>query len=683
MSAEQISISLFEHLRAHLGHRIQLLSCTKATLVHLSHSIEDVVLHEHLPALIFTGFQESSHWREETERYRALAAVAHQVCIFAGGALPEESDAKHLHVRLAGDDPLRQEWFLCVFSDRFSVVLCGQDQRVPAAEEATRQFATLLTFDPPMVEAVLDLVEQVVARYRPDRATSLRQARARFPVSAPDPALVTQFVHEMIRFEEQLNAALRAGEARMRAVMELTSDFVYEAAVLPDRRLEPIWVTDACTRITGYTLADFREHGVRSLVEADDWQVLRQHLDRLLAGITDTCELRVITRDGETRWLRVYARPEWAPGASRVGRILGAVQDVTARRRAEEALQQANADLTRWVGILEARNREMSLLNELGEWLQTCQASDEASTIVAQFAQRLFPGASGGLYLRAPLEALLERASSWGDSPPLARAFGLDECWGMRRGRVHVGHGHPRGLRCVHTQEDGDGEMICAPLVAQGELLGLLHLHWATDLEHESQSSLAQRQGLSVVVAEHIALALSNLQLRERLRQQAIRDSLTGLFNRRYMEDALGREVRRATRSGRPIGVIMFDLDHFKSFNDTHGHAAGDLLLREVGALLGRRVRAEDIACRFGGEEFVILMPDTAPEYARRRAEELCGAICELRLVVDGEQIDGVSASIGVATFPEDGSGCDELLRAADTNLYRAKAAARNQISGG
>lgn len=207
-SSEFIHISLFEHLQQHFGDRLQLLHCTKSTLVHISHTLEDLVLREQMPAILFTGFQESSHWRKETERYRALAAVAQQVCIFAGGSLPAESHEKQIHVRLHGDDPLRQEWFVCLLSPRFSVVLCGQDNQIQGTEEATRQFATIWTLDPEIINDVLDRCEEVVAYYRPDRAAQLHEARRNYPPINPDPQLISQFTWSLINFEEHLHQSL-------------------------------------------------------------------------------------------------------------------------------------------------------------------------------------------------------------------------------------------------------------------------------------------------------------------------------------------------------------------------------------------------------------------------------------------------------------------------------------------
>lgn len=221
-----IRVSLFEHLQHHFQDRLNLLHCTKATLVHLSHTLEDLVLSERLPAILFTGFQESSHWRKETERYRALAEVAQQVCIFAGGTLPPESNEKEIHVTLLGDDPLRQEWFLGILSPQFSVILCGQDRQAPFDREATRQFATVWTLDPVIVNEVLDLCETVVEQYRPDRAADLRAARQMFPPAPPNPALITRLSWSMIQFEEQLHQALTRTQVQLEQQLRWQEDLV-------------------------------------------------------------------------------------------------------------------------------------------------------------------------------------------------------------------------------------------------------------------------------------------------------------------------------------------------------------------------------------------------------------------------------------------------------------------------
>jgi diguanylate cyclase (GGDEF)-like protein len=195
------------------------------------------------------------------------------------------------------------------------------------------------------------------------------------------------------------------------------------------------------------------------------------------------------------------------------------------------------------------------------------------------------------------------------------------------------------------------------------------------------QHRLASHEAWALTVAEHIALALANLRLRESLHAQALRDSLTGLYNRRYMEQALDREILRATRSGRTVGVIMLDLDHMKNFNDSHGHAAGDMLLTVLGDFLVRHVRQEDIACRYGGEEFVVILPEASPAMVRSRAEELLKGVQGLHFNFHGTALRGVTASVGVAAFPGHGKTVAELLSAADGAMYAAKRQGRDRVA--
>lgn len=203
-----ISISLFRRLKAEFSE-LQSILCSKATLVHLSHTLEDIVLRNHLPALLFTGFQESSHWRKETQRYRELADIAQQVCIFAGKPLPLDSNARVLQVELEGDDPLRQEWFLLILSPQFSALLCGQDQQAAVEEESLRQFETFWTFDPAHITQALESVEAVLDHYAPDKALQLRVARTATPPTQPNPTLLMHFMFEMLRFQERLQQRLQ------------------------------------------------------------------------------------------------------------------------------------------------------------------------------------------------------------------------------------------------------------------------------------------------------------------------------------------------------------------------------------------------------------------------------------------------------------------------------------------
>jgi len=192
---------------------------------------------------------------------------------------------------------------------------------------------------------------------------------------------------------------------------------------------------------------------------------------------------------------------------------------------------------------------------------------------------------------------------------------------------------------------------------------------------------LPSRLQLATTFAVQTGLALANLKLREVLKEQAIRDPLTGLHNRRFLEEMLARELARARRNKTPLAVIMADVDHFKRFNDTYGHDAGDTVLRSVAQTLKDHIRGSDIACRFGGEEFTLVLPETAIDAAREKTESLRQAIASLVLSHAGRPLGTITMSFGLAIFPEHGSDAAGLLQAADQALYRAKNDGRNRVT--
>jgi diguanylate cyclase (GGDEF)-like protein len=347
------------------------------------------------------------------------------------------------------------------------------------------------------------------------------------------------------------------------------------------------------------------------------------------------------------------------------------------RRRAEVSLEQARADLHLWAQELEQRSREITLLGELSSLLQPCLTTDEAYQVIAASLDRLFPGEPGTLFVLREPAGLLLPAAVWGDPALPEREYTRDDCWALRRGCVHAVE--PAGVLCAHARPQPGHGSLCVPLIAQGTPVGVLHLQPVPSrsrLGGEQQLLAEAKRRLAVTVGEQVGLALANLHLRENLREQAIRDPLTGLFNRRHMQESLDREFHRAHRRQRPLGLILLDLDHFKKYNDTRGHQAGDALLRVIGEFLQTHIRGEDIACRYGGEEFLLILTDSALEDTRRRAEQLREGIKAL----PEEQRGMVTASLGVAVFPEHGFTASAVLRAADAALYQAKDEGRDRV---
>ena len=190
-------------------------------------------------------------------------------------------------------------------------------------------------------------------------------------------------------------------------------------------------------------------------------------------------------------------------------------------------------------------------------------------------------------------------------------------------------------------------------------------------------SNLIHHQDLAQIDQQTLRLQESEAGLRE----LSVRDPLTGLFNRRYMEETLDRELRRAERKTLPLGIIMIDLDHFKKFNDTHGHPAGDALLRQLGAFLKTHIRGSDIACRYGGEEFILILPEATLEASCERAEQVRLDLKQMAVYYEGWPLEPVTLSLGVAVFPDHGPDRTSILKAADAALYAAKAAGRDRVA--
>jgi diguanylate cyclase (GGDEF)-like protein len=349
--------------------------------------------------------------------------------------------------------------------------------------------------------------------------------------------------------------------------------------------------------------------------------------------------------------------------------------------RAKEELAQTNEKLLARVNDLNRMSEESSMIREMGDLLQTCLSISETCQIIRQAMEKLFPGESGALCLLNESRTLLDAAAVWGEFQPADGVFAPEDCWALRRGRAHFSEDRPTALRCPHLSRSSHSGLLCVPLMAQGESLGLLHLRAAgAPPAGTAQRDPQARQLLAERAAERIALALVNLKLRESLRWQSIRDPLTGLFNRRYLEESLDREIRRAIRNRRPLCILMIDLDHFKNFNDTYGHEAGDTLLAAVGGLLQSRIRVEDIACRYGGEEFALILPDAHQEFVLKRAEDLREEAKQLHVHYRGKPLEKITLSLGLSSYPEHGNSASELLRIADAALYRAKSGGRDRL---
>jgi diguanylate cyclase (GGDEF)-like protein len=361
--------------------------------------------------------------------------------------------------------------------------------------------------------------------------------------------------------------------------------------------------------------------------------------------------------------------------------------EISQRQIAQGQLAVANDRVRALLDDARRQTQEITQVSELGSLLQSCTSQKEAFRLVPERLRRILPDASGCISVLSPSKSRVESVAEWGPGPPADQIFTPGECWALRRGSTHAHGGGPSALKCPHLL--GDGPSICIPLIANGDAVGVLALQentLPTSADDVPRSSaVAWRRQLALSAAEHIAVAIANLNLRDALRLQAVRDSLTGLYNRRYMEEFLEHELRRAQRRHRPLAVMMLDLDHFKRYNDTFGHAVGDQTLAAVGETLLRSVRAEDVVCRYGGEEFVIVLPECSLRQAVTRADDIRLRLRDYCLQSDGQPRDPitVTVSIGVAAFDETDETTDRpnlLLKLADDALYQAKRTGRNCV---
>ncbi|MGY4302993.1 diguanylate cyclase (GGDEF)-like protein [Bradyrhizobium sp. USDA 4369] len=336
----------------------------------------------------------------------------------------------------------------------------------------------------------------------------------------------------------------------------------------------------------------------------------------------------------------------------------------------------------------ERLNAATRTLSELSEWLQSAKSEPELYQMISTVLGGLMPECTGALYIYADSRDVLEIAAEWNGSST-TRALHPDDCWSLRRGHVYIHGTSEVEFRCDHVHDGVNENYCCIPILAHGETVGLLHVEYNStgqETEAEAKARFADRARLGLACAEHLSIAIANVKLREGLRDQSLRDALTGLNNRRYLIETARRELLRAARSRTPVSVVTLDIDHFKSFNDNHGHEAGDTVLRHIGEILKATFADGEVPCRLGGEEFVVLLPNCTIEEAALRAEELRARVEALNISYGDGMLPRVTISVGVAAYPEAGIDLPEILRVADGALYRAKQRGRNRVelaSGG
>ena len=348
-------------------------------------------------------------------------------------------------------------------------------------------------------------------------------------------------------------------------------------------------------------------------------------------------------------------------------------QEMWEKDLARRTLDEQNEEMMQ---ALTERSKRATLLAKMGELLQSCQNREEVFTAALGFAPKIFPSRRGAMALFNPSHNLVEVTGQWHDCQLPVSTFEPDSCWALRTGHPHLVLAGDNTARCTHAS-GVESTYLCVPILAQGEALGILHVQ-ATDKDpNMGEAELS----FKTTFAAQVGLSVANIRLREALQTQSTKDPLTGLYNRRYLQETLEREIRRAIRAAQGLGILMLDLDYFKNFNDTYGHEAGDAVLREAASFLVRSVRAEDFVCRYGGEEFVVVLPTADVRAAEARAERIREKLRELVVMHNGRSLGLITVSIGVAALPNHGTSEKDLLESADAALYRAKREGRDRVA--
>jgi diguanylate cyclase (GGDEF)-like protein/PAS domain S-box-containing protein len=464
------------------------------------------------------------------------------------------------------------------------------------------------------------------------------------------------------------------------------------------------FVSDKLHAFSGFTREQTLGWGWSAVLHPDDVAACVDHWKHCVAtGEAYELESRIRRSDGIYCWFLVRAYPV-CDDHGHITKWIGSCTDIEHQKHNQQKLEEEikarteelaetntrlqkemmERDLARkeldqqnerMMQQLTERSRRATMLAKMGEHLQSCMTRDEVFAAALGFAPRIFPVTRGAVALLNSGRSLVEVLGSWAECKIPAPVFEPNFCWALRTGHPHLVVSGDTTAPCAHAAGVTDS-YLCIPILAQGETLGILHVQATPEAPALGDAEIS----LKTTFAAQVGLSITNIRLREALRTQSIKDPLTGLHNRRYLEEMMERETRRAVRAEHGLGMLILDLDHFKKFNDTYGHDAGDTVLRETAVLLAKSVRAEDIVCRFGGEEFVIILPMADLKASQARGERIRSKIRELTVLHQGQSLGMITVSVGVAALPLHGTLPAELLAAADAALYRAKREGRDRV---
>jgi diguanylate cyclase (GGDEF)-like protein/PAS domain S-box-containing protein len=513
--------------------------------------------------------------------------------------------------------------------------------------------------------------------------------------------ITTAFLDRLLTAQRSLANSAREGEVYFRTLAEAVPGIIWTSA--PDG--SPDFFNDRWHSYSGLSFEQSCGAGWTKVLHPDDLSATLEKWEHSLrTGESYEIEYRFRrASDGAYRWFLARANPV-RNDKGEIIKWFGTCTDIEDQKHNQQILEEQIKDRTveladantrlqeemwekdsarreldqqneRMMRELTERSQRATLLAKMGEHLQSCINKDEVFAAALGFAPKIFPTSRGAVALFNSGRNLVEVTGSWTDCKLATTVFEPTSCWALRTGHPHLVVAGDMTAPCAHAS-GVKNTYLCIPILAQGEALGILHLQATEEAPTLADSELS----FKTTFAGQVGLSIANIRLREALRNQSIKDPLTGLYNRRYLEEMLEREIRRAVRAEQPLGILMLDLDHFKSFNDTYGHDAGDAVLRETATFVTKSIRVEDIVCRFGGEEFVVILPTADLDAARSRGERIRAKVKELTVLHQGQSVGRITVSIGVAALPMHGTSPKELFEAADAALYRAKREGRDRV---
>lgn len=432
----------------------------------------------------------------------------------------------------------------------------------------------------------------------------------------------------------------------------------------------------ALTEMIGYPQSELKKLSIKDIIYPED---LAKDLDaekRLMEGKLSYAQMekRYVHKNGQLIW--TIANISLISDNNRQPLyFIVQILDISERKRNEMKMVELNERTASTLSELRQRDIEMSYIKKMTDMLQICQDSAEAYAVIAKASQDLFPSLSGGFIIYDSNDLRMKTVQQWGAQKNIKQHFLYDDCWALRSGNTYVMNDSKKDLPCQHFESTPKGGYLCLPLIGHVGIIGMLVLTAAS-----GSTINDNHKQLAATLSEIIKLFLANIQLRESLRDLSIHDPLTGLFNRRYLDDTLTRELAQAKRTHNTLCVAMMDLDYFKNFNDTYGHEAGDLLLKYIGKLLRENFRGSDLACRYGGEEFLIVFINSDTAGAVKRLEYICDKIRNTCLPFKDIILSELTVSVGIAQAPTDGDTPEDIISMADEALYTAKEKGRDRI---